>query len=243
MDEHMMHAAGNAVSPGEATDVSTALRQMQTDVNRSPGPPNRTRLRLKPKAPPTGSYDGAWWPHGDDLRTGLPDLLAVLSVRLGAIDRVLYRFADWAKAPAKIVTGDRAVRLDGYRLQPPNTIEVLGFNRNRIVLLVVPPQTDPDRAHAIMMAAGAPEDNSTAGEPSVVGPRETVSRQRARTQFVAAEARWDSEGGALGPRHTSDQDLAEVATAGTNAPGMQTTQKFDEGLIHPLETDLARTNT
>lgn len=52
--------------------------------------PARTpRLRLKPKAPQSGYVDGAWWPHSDDLRSELPDLLAVLSVRLGRIDRVL----------------------------------------------------------------------------------------------------------------------------------------------------------
>ncbi|EUA14764.1 hypothetical protein I546_0711 [Mycobacterium kansasii 732] len=43
---------------------------------------------MKPKAPTTGYVDGAWWPHGDDLPIELPDLLAVLSVRLGPIDRV-----------------------------------------------------------------------------------------------------------------------------------------------------------
>ena len=33
----------------------------------------------------------------DDLAKELPDLLAVLSVRLGAIDRVLYNLAEWAR--------------------------------------------------------------------------------------------------------------------------------------------------
>ena len=94
-------------------------RQDRTDVGRHPTPPQHTpRLRLKPKAPHSGYVDGAWWPHSDDLTTELPDLLAVLSVRLGRIDRVLYKLSDWAKAPTKLATGGRAVRLDGYRLQP-----------------------------------------------------------------------------------------------------------------------------
>ena len=203
------------MSRGMMTDVSRVLRQGRTEETPQ-GPPERTRLRLKPKAPPTGAHDGAWWPHGDDLLKELPDLLAVLSVRLGAIDRVLYRFADWATAPAKLVTGGRAVRLDGYRLQPPNTIEVLGFERNRIVLLVVPPQTDPDCAHAIMKAAVTPGDASTATEVAAIGQRETLSRERSRTQSAAAEARWDSEGGALEPRHRAAQDPEEAATAPTS---------------------------
>ncbi|MGH3525239.1 MAG: DUF5994 family protein [Mycobacterium sp.] len=125
-------------------------------------PPEKTpRLRLKPKAPTTGYVDGAWWPHSDDLPIELPDLLAVLSVRLGPIDRVTYNLTEWAKAPAKLLTGGRLVRLGGYYRQPVNTIEVLGVNRNKTVLLVVPARTDPDHAHDVMMAAATPNNAST----------------------------------------------------------------------------------
>jgi len=122
----------------------------------------------------------------------LPDLLAVLSVRLGRIDRVLYKLSDWSKAPTKLATGGRAVRLDGYRLQPPNTIEVLGLNGNRIVLLVVPSHTDPDRAHATLVAAAAPDNDSTVDGLLMISLRDRESR----TQRAAAQERWDSEGGA-----------------------------------------------
>jgi uncharacterized protein DUF5994 len=125
-------------------------------------PPEKTpRLRLKPKAPTTGYVDGAWWPHSDDLPIELPDLLAVLSVRLGSIDRVIYNVTEWANAPRKLPTGGRVVRLGGYNRQPVNTIEVIGINRNKIVLLVVPARTDPDHAHDVMMAAAAPNNAST----------------------------------------------------------------------------------
>ena len=125
-------------------------------------PPEKTpRLRLKPKAPTSGYVDGAWWPHSEELPIELPDLLAVLSVRLGRIDRVLYNLNEWAKASAKLATGGRAVRLDGYRLQPMNTVEVIGLHRNRIALLVVPPNADPNQAHATMMAAAGPSNDST----------------------------------------------------------------------------------
>ncbi|MGC2795566.1 MAG: DUF5994 family protein [Mycobacterium sp.] len=119
------------------------------------------RLRLKPKAPTTGYVDGAWWPHSDDLLTELPDLLAVLSVRLGPVARVIYKLSEWAKAPAKFPTGSSIVRLGGYNRQPVNTIEVIGINRKKLVLLVVPSRTDPQHAHDIMMSAAAPDDAST----------------------------------------------------------------------------------
>jgi hypothetical protein len=158
------------------------LVQDRTRVGqRNSSPEHTPRLRLKPKAPQSGYVDGAWWPRSDDLTTELPDLLAVLSVRLGPIDRVLFNSSEWATPSAKFATGGRRVRLDGYRRQPANTLEVLGLNRNRILLLVVPPNADPDKAHATLMAAAAPSNKSTvdsllmvsvesAGEPGTSGP-------------------------------------------------------------------------
>jgi hypothetical protein len=124
---------------------------------------------LKPKAPVSGHVDGAWWPRTDDLRAELPDLLAVLSVRLGAVDRVLYNLAEWAQMPKRLTTGGRAVRLDGYRLQPANTLQVLGLGREKILLLVVPPHTDPEIAHEAMMTAAAPNDTTTVGDLLATG--------------------------------------------------------------------------
>ena len=143
--------------------------------NRHEGPEITPRLRLKAKAPATGHVDGAWWPHSDDLVKELPDLLAVLSVRLGTVDRVLFNLAEWAKAPGRLLTGGRAVRLDGYRIQPAHTLEVLGMGHEKLLLLVVPPDTDADLAHAAMMTAAATDDISSvadllAGKNAVAQP-------------------------------------------------------------------------
>jgi hypothetical protein len=125
------------------------------------GPQSTPRLRLKPKAPSTGQVDGAWWPHSDDLPVELPDLLAVLSVRLGPIDHITYNFADWAAAPATFPTGGDTVRLSGFYQQQNNTVEVVGTNRSKLVLLVVPSGTEPEHAHDILMSAATPNDAST----------------------------------------------------------------------------------
>nr|WP_231614188.1 DUF5994 family protein [Mycobacterium nebraskense] len=129
--------------------------------HRHTAPEHTPRLRLKPKGPQSGYVDGAWWPHSDDLRAELPDLLSVLSVRLGPIGRVNYQLDEWPELPAKFAIEGRTVRLDGFRLQPANTIEILGHNRKRLVLLVVSPHADPDQAHAIMMTAAGPSNAST----------------------------------------------------------------------------------
>jgi hypothetical protein len=168
-------------------------QQTRTTPENATVPAHTPRLRLKPKAPHSGYIDGAWWPHTDDLTTELPDLLAVLSVRLGRIDRVLYKLNAWAKAPRKLVTGGRAVRLDGYRLQAINTIEILGLDgeRDRLVLLVVAPNTDADDAHTIMMTAAQPGNAATIDNLLMISPRD---RDR-RAQASIAQERWESEGG------------------------------------------------
>jgi Family of unknown function (DUF5994) len=129
--------------------------------SRHTGPQSTPRLRLKPKAPSTGQVDGAWWPHSNDLALELPDLLAVLSVRLGPIDHVTYNFADWAAAPATFPTGGDEVRLSGFYQQQNNTVEVIGVNRTKLVLLVVPSRTEPEHAHEILMSAATPKNAST----------------------------------------------------------------------------------
>lgn len=155
---------------------------------RDTGPENTPRLRLKPKAPTTGHVDGAWWPHSDHLAGELTDLLAVLSVRLGAVDRVMYNLAEWPKVPARILSAGRPVRLDGYRRQPANTIEVLGIGRDRILLLVVPPLSDPDHAHETMMTAAAPDNASSADDLLAIGAQDREFRDRK----TATEQRWMS---------------------------------------------------
>jgi hypothetical protein len=139
-----------------------ALRGRRGASNRRlSGPENRPRLRLKRKAPMTGYVDGAWWPRSDDLTTELPDLLSELSVRLGAAARVTYNLDEWAKAPRKVPIGGRIIRLDGYHRQPPNTLGVLDAYGNKIVLLVVPVRTEPDRAYTIMTSAAVTDDASS----------------------------------------------------------------------------------
>ncbi len=119
------HLAGH----GRDRSVAMTLRQFPAD-----DPPQRTtpehtpRLRLKPKAPRSGFVDGAWWPRSDDLNAELPDLLAVLSVRLGPIDRVMFNVNEWVKPTPKLFAGGRAVRLDGHQRQPVSTVEVIGLD-------------------------------------------------------------------------------------------------------------------
>ena len=153
------------------------LKTDHVDARRRHAPPVHTpRLRLKPKARPNGYVDGAWWPHSADLTAELQDLLSVLSVRLGPIRRVIYNLNEWSTPPAKFAIEGRMVRLDGYRRQPVNTVDVLGLNRAKITLLVVPPHADPDQAHATMMTAAGPSNAWTVENLLNVGAKEIATR-------------------------------------------------------------------
>ncbi|MGL6234868.1 MAG: DUF5994 family protein [Segniliparus sp.] len=152
------------------------------------------RLRLKPKAEPTGYVDGAWWPRSRDLAEELAGLLRVLSVRLGPINRVVYGVSEWVPAPRHMLAGDCRVHLDWYRHQPPDTVDIIGVNRHRLTLAVIPPGMDFAAAHRAMMTAATPRNTTTAAE--LLADRTTGQAERAR---ALEEDRWDSEGGALTP--------------------------------------------
>lgn len=125
------------------------------------GPQATPRLRLKRKASRSGYVDGAWWPHSNDLAAELPDLVAVLSVRLGTIARVAYNRAEWTVGLRKMHVDNQVIRLDGYDRQPVHTLGVTGRSGWSIVLLIVPVQTVAEDAHNVMMAAATLGDASS----------------------------------------------------------------------------------
>lgn len=139
----------------------TPPQTRSTPATPQPPPERAPRLQLKPKALPTGYVDGAWWPRSIDLTVELPDLLAVLSARLGRVSYVTYQTGEWDSPPERFIVGDRVIRLAAHRRQPRNTVEILGVGGTSIVLLVVPPGAEPDQAHSTMMAAAAPNNAST----------------------------------------------------------------------------------
>ena len=129
---------------------------------------HRLRLRLKPKAHATGFVDGGWWPRSWDLGAELPDLLAVLAVRLGRVERVGYHLGQWDVAGHKIRVDGCVVRLEGFRAQHVNTVDLVA-DHQRITLLVVPPDLPKQDAHAALMAAGRRDD--TDDVESLLTPR------------------------------------------------------------------------
>jgi hypothetical protein len=123
-------------------------------------PPTEARLRLKPEAPATGHVDGAWWPRSRDLSAELPALLTAVTTRLGRIDRVTYHLGEWPSSRRRLSFDDHVVRLEGFRSQHADTLTVIGWDRHRLTLLVVPPETGPDVAQHTLATAVDRDDTA-----------------------------------------------------------------------------------
>jgi hypothetical protein len=164
------------------------------------GPRQVLRLRLKPKAATTGFVDGGWWPRSRDLAVELPGLLAVLAVRLGRIERVSYHLGDWDPTPARLSVEGRVVRLGGYRAQHADTVDVLAA-RQRVTLLVVPPETSVQAAHDALMTAGHrgnTDDVEALLKSGRLVPRIVGSAGAdavAQDEAESAQQRWELDGG------------------------------------------------
>jgi hypothetical protein len=122
-------------------------------------------------------------------------LLAVLAVRLGRIERVSYHLGDWGPTLGKISCGVGVVRLGGYRAQHADTVDVLAAGQ-RVTLLVVPPETSAQTAHAALMAAGHrgnTNDVETLLRSRPLAPQ--ALRHADRETAESAQQRWALDGG------------------------------------------------
>jgi hypothetical protein len=151
------------------------------------------RLRLKPAGWSSGLVQGAWWPRSDQLFVELPPLLAALAPRVGSSDWVIYDETSWAPQALRMEFRGRSIILEGSSTTSTNTLSVIGKGFGRLVLLIVPPYTNPTRAYTAVMTASKPFDLSSPDELLGVGRREAQDRRLA----LVAQQRWESEGGAL----------------------------------------------
>jgi hypothetical protein len=113
---------------------------------------NATRLALCGRSTLPGGIDGAWWPGCADLRTELPDLIAVLGLQIGPVRRVVYDPNTWLPAPSRIIQGTAVIAVDHYALVARDTIYLIGSHSRDAVLYVVPPSTAGTAAHRVLRA-------------------------------------------------------------------------------------------
>jgi hypothetical protein len=129
------------------------------------------RLALCARATIPGAVDGAWWPQSCDLRSELPDLVAVLGMSIGPVRRVVYDPSLWPAAPSRIIRGTALTTVDPYTLVANDTIYLMGTHSRTAVLFVVPPAVPVAAVRRVLRAV-----SNTTGAMSVAVLRRLVDR-------------------------------------------------------------------
>jgi hypothetical protein len=128
--------------------------------------------------------------------SGAPWLAVGVGVRLGPIERVSYHLGEWGPTSRKISCGGGVVRLEGYRGQRPNTVDVLAPGQ-RLTLLVIAPEASAQTAHAVLMAAGHRGNTDNVDTLLRYRPLAADILGRADGQWEAALQRWEVDGGRM----------------------------------------------
>ncbi|GAA0372513.1 DUF5994 family protein [Streptomyces blastmyceticus] len=128
--------------------------------------PGTALLRLETTRTREGILDGAWWPRSRDIAAELPVLISALTEHLGPVTRVGLDASAWEELPVRLVIDGRVVHIDSFPVGDDTVLITRGDN-DHFVLLVVPPGTEPDAAHAAM-ARAVRADNVTEAEQILI---------------------------------------------------------------------------
>ena len=146
----------------ERTTSALPGRPAQQPATSSP-PAVAARVSFRQPATSEPHVDAAWWPRSPDLEAELPGLLDVIWTAAREVDRVSYAIDSWLPVPRRLNIEGRRVRLGGFLHQDPTMISLRdAWGVERIDILVIPPETEPDLAAAAMALASHSGPNQRA---------------------------------------------------------------------------------
>ncbi|WP_306357859.1 MULTISPECIES: DUF5994 family protein [unclassified Nocardia] len=126
----------------EMTDTTTSSRERQP----FPAPTRTPRLLLRERDADPAPIDGAWWPWTPNLTTELHDLISALTPRLGPLARIGFAWNTISLAQRDIDRDDDVHTHGPEPDQPPDIMEAVATDGTQMTLLIIPSDTDPDRA-------------------------------------------------------------------------------------------------
>lgn len=126
-----------------------------------PSPVASARVLFRQPVTEDGFLDAAWWPRSHDLTAELPALMDILWLASRDVMRVSYALDFWDPAPRRLSVTGRIVRLGGFHTQMPGLLTLIdAWGRDRINVMVIPPDTDPAIANqALTLVAGKPNSD------------------------------------------------------------------------------------
>jgi hypothetical protein len=110
---------------------------------------------LKPDGLSGGYVDGGWWPYSRSLQAELPVLLDAMRT-VGPPGT--YHLGEWSDPPRRMIDHGVSIRLGGYHLQQPGSVDIIARNR-RVTLLVVDPES-PSPLASDALTASVDESNT-----------------------------------------------------------------------------------
>ncbi|MFE2988012.1 DUF5994 family protein [Streptomyces sp. NPDC059262] len=141
------------------------------DAARQGANPATAPLRLETTQSREALLDGAWWPRSRNIVAELPALITELTSRLGPITRVGLDSAAWEELPTRLIIDDRVVHLDAHEVGDGTALLTRG-DGDYFVLLVVPPESEPEAARAVMARAVRDDNITEAAQLLVADPDE-----------------------------------------------------------------------
>jgi hypothetical protein len=164
-------------------------------------PPDRppmlsaSRLCLRPSLPGDhGVLHGGWWPRSRDLAGELRRLLADADShlgQLGVIARVALNLTVWDRTLCRVASGDRIVPVGWLRAVDVHTIILTTTGRDRLTLLIVPPEATAEQA-TIALAMAAIDGNSARPAAILAASGLTTTEPAATEPAAASMARHPS---------------------------------------------------
>jgi len=123
------------------------------------------RISFRQPVSPSGAIDAAWWPRSADLTQELPALLDVLWTAGREIVHVTFHIGEWQPAPRRMTVEGRSVHLGGFATSDRLTVRLTDSSGlERIDVLVIAPQTDPEVAERALRLASISGSALTASE-------------------------------------------------------------------------------
>jgi hypothetical protein len=108
--------------------------------------------------------DGAWWPRSRELSLEIPLLAEELAKTGIRITRVIYYPSGWQVAPPKLTVAGHRIHLGWFREIDPHLVSLRIGQDQRLDLLVVPSETDPEQAARAMTLASTARNELTPTE-------------------------------------------------------------------------------
>lgn len=136
-------------------------------------PDGRVPLRLRlDNSFQSGPLDGAWWPQSRDLQREAADLVDHFPGLPGRIERLLFSRPDWdavrgAAGAHRIEAARGTVKVGSFPSDDTHVLIVRMSSGQRLRLLVVPADTEPDLAAQVMQQAA--DDRNTESPTALLG--------------------------------------------------------------------------